>query len=147
MAKTSLNVLEALACQDEVCAIVVGVEVCGGGLSFLASFIPGAKHHNCYPFSLVVKPLFDVVNDLKFRGVNTKFYLLNRVKVIIKYCTKTRKLNVHLQVSPLNELQNYSSIHMRIVLKLCNTFKTLALNYLPRRSPSKYCRRFITFHN
>jgi hypothetical protein len=26
-------------------------------------------------------------------------------------------------------------------------FKTLALNYLPRRSPSKYCRRFITFHN
>ena len=25
--------------------------------------------------------------------------------------------------------------------------KTLALNYLPRRSPSKYCRRFITFHN
>ena len=25
--------------------------------------------------------------------------------------------------------------------------KTLALNYLPRRSPSKYCRRFIAFHN
>ena len=25
--------------------------------------------------------------------------------------------------------------------------KTLALNYLPRRSPSKYFRRFITFHN
>ena len=24
--------------------------------------------------------------------------------------------------------------------------KTLALNYLPRKSPSKYCRRFITFH-
>ena len=27
------------------------------------------------------------------------------------------------------------------------TFKTLALNYFPRRSPPKYFRRFITFHN
>ena len=30
---------------------------------------------------------------------------------------------------------------------LLNSSKTLALNYLPRKSPSKYCRRFITFHN
>ena len=28
-----------------------------------------------------------------------------------------------------------------------NITKTLALNYLSRRSPSKYCRRFIAFHN
>jgi hypothetical protein len=28
-----------------------------------------------------------------------------------------------------------------------NDLKTLALNYFPRRSPSKYFRRFITFHN
>lgn len=32
--------LEAVACQDGVCAIVSGIEVCADGLSVVMSFIP-----------------------------------------------------------------------------------------------------------
>ena len=41
MAKGSVDILEAIACQDWFCAVVSGVGVCADSLSFLASFIPG----------------------------------------------------------------------------------------------------------
>ena len=40
-AKGTANVLEAVACQDDICAIVSGIGVCADGLSMVASFIPG----------------------------------------------------------------------------------------------------------
>lgn len=33
--------LEAVACQDGICAVVSGIGVCADGLSMAASFIPG----------------------------------------------------------------------------------------------------------
>jgi hypothetical protein len=40
-AKGTVDMLEAMACQDGVCAVVSGVGVCADGLSMAASFIPG----------------------------------------------------------------------------------------------------------
>jgi len=40
-AKGTVDMLEAVACQDGICAIVSGVGVCADGLSMAASFIPG----------------------------------------------------------------------------------------------------------
>ena len=40
-AKGTVDMLEAVACQDGVCAVVSGVGVCADGLSMAASFIPG----------------------------------------------------------------------------------------------------------
>lgn len=40
-AKGTVDMLEAVACQDGVCAIVSAVGVCADGLSIATSFIPG----------------------------------------------------------------------------------------------------------
>ena len=40
-AKGTVDMLEALACQDAVSAVVSGIGVCADGLSMSASFIPG----------------------------------------------------------------------------------------------------------
>ena len=40
-AKGTVDMLEAVACQDGVCAVVSGIGVCADGLSIAASFIPG----------------------------------------------------------------------------------------------------------
>jgi hypothetical protein len=40
-AKGTVDMLEAVACQDGVCAIVSVIGVCADGLSMAASFIPG----------------------------------------------------------------------------------------------------------
>lgn len=40
-AKETVDMLEAIACQDGVCAVVSGIGVCADGLSIAASFIPG----------------------------------------------------------------------------------------------------------
>jgi hypothetical protein len=40
-AKGTVDLLEAVACQDGICAIVSGIGVCADGLSMAASFIPG----------------------------------------------------------------------------------------------------------
>ena len=40
-AKGTVDMLEAVACQDGICAIVSGIGVCADGLSMAASFIPG----------------------------------------------------------------------------------------------------------
>ena len=40
-AKGTVDMLEAVACQDGVCAVVSGIGVCADGLSMAASFIPG----------------------------------------------------------------------------------------------------------
>lgn len=40
-AKGTVDILEAVACQDGVCAVVSGIGVCADGLSMAASFIPG----------------------------------------------------------------------------------------------------------
>ena len=40
-AKGTVDMLEAVACQDGVCAVVSGVGVCADSLSMAASFIPG----------------------------------------------------------------------------------------------------------
>ena len=40
-AKGTVDMLEAVACQDGVCAVVSGVGVVADGLSMAASFIPG----------------------------------------------------------------------------------------------------------
>ena len=37
----TVDMLEAVACQDGVCAVVSGIGVCSDGLSMAASFIPG----------------------------------------------------------------------------------------------------------
>lgn len=42
-AKGSVDMLEALACQDGVCALISGIGVCADGLSMAASFIPGTN--------------------------------------------------------------------------------------------------------
>ena len=39
--KGTVDMLEAIACQDGVCAVVSGIGVCADGLSIAASFIPG----------------------------------------------------------------------------------------------------------
>jgi hypothetical protein len=39
-AKGMVNMLEASACQDDVCAVVSSIGVCANGLSMAASFIP-----------------------------------------------------------------------------------------------------------
>jgi hypothetical protein len=49
-----------------------------------------------------------------------------------------------LLTSPFSNLL-FPALVMR--LNRHDRLETLALNYLPRRSPPKYCRRFITFHN
>jgi len=41
MAKGTVDTLEAIACQDGICAIVSGIGVCADTLSVAASFIPG----------------------------------------------------------------------------------------------------------
>nr|QYB19012.1 hypothetical protein [Climaconeis cf. scalaris]QYB19141.1 hypothetical protein [Climaconeis cf. scalaris] len=40
-AKETVNMLEAIACQDDVCAVVSSIGVCADSLSAAASFIPG----------------------------------------------------------------------------------------------------------
>ena len=40
-AKGTVDMLEAVACQDGVCAVVSGIGVCADGLSMATSFIPG----------------------------------------------------------------------------------------------------------
>ena len=40
-AKGTVDMLEAVACQDGVCAVVSGIGICADGLSMAASFIPG----------------------------------------------------------------------------------------------------------
>jgi len=40
-AKGTVDMLEAIACQDGICAVVSGIGVCADGLSMAASFIPG----------------------------------------------------------------------------------------------------------
>ena len=40
-AKGTVDMLEAIACQDGVCAVVSGIGVCADGLSIATSFIPG----------------------------------------------------------------------------------------------------------
>lgn len=40
-AKGTVDMLEAVACQDGVCAVVSGIGVCTDGLSMATSFIPG----------------------------------------------------------------------------------------------------------
>ena len=40
-AKVTVDMLEAVACQDGVCAVVSAICVCADGLSGAASFIPG----------------------------------------------------------------------------------------------------------
>ena len=41
VAKGTVDMLEAVACQDGVCAVVSGIGVCADGFSMAASFIPG----------------------------------------------------------------------------------------------------------
>lgn len=41
VAKGTVDMLEAVACQDGVCAVVSGIGVCADGLSIAISFIPG----------------------------------------------------------------------------------------------------------
>ena len=52
-AKRTIDMLEAVACQDGVCAVVSGLGVCAGGLSTAASFIPGPN-----VTTLVTVPVF-----------------------------------------------------------------------------------------
>jgi hypothetical protein len=40
-AKGTVDMLEAIACQDGICAIISGIGVCADSLSIAASFIPG----------------------------------------------------------------------------------------------------------
>lgn len=40
-AKGTVDMLEAVACQDGVCAVISGIGVCADTLSIAASFIPG----------------------------------------------------------------------------------------------------------
>ena len=40
-AKGTVDMLEAIACQDGICAVVSGIGVCADSLSIAASFIPG----------------------------------------------------------------------------------------------------------
>ena len=40
-AKGTVDMLEAVACQNGVCAVVSGIGVCADGLSMATSFIPG----------------------------------------------------------------------------------------------------------
>lgn len=40
-AKGTVDMLEAVACQDGICAVVSGIGICADGLSMAASFIPG----------------------------------------------------------------------------------------------------------
>ena len=40
-AKGTVDMLEAVACQDGVCAVVSGIGVCADALSIATSFIPG----------------------------------------------------------------------------------------------------------
>ena len=40
-AKGTVDMLEAVACQDGVCAVVSGIGLCADGLSMATSFIPG----------------------------------------------------------------------------------------------------------
>ena len=40
-AKGTVDLAEALACRDGICAVVSAVSVCADGLSMAASFIPG----------------------------------------------------------------------------------------------------------
>jgi hypothetical protein len=40
-AKGTVDMLEAIACQDGVCAVVSGIGVCADSLSIATSFIPG----------------------------------------------------------------------------------------------------------
>jgi hypothetical protein len=40
-AKETVDMLEAVACQDGLCAVISGVGVCADGLSMATSFIPG----------------------------------------------------------------------------------------------------------
>lgn len=40
-AKGTVDMLEAVACQDGVCAVISGIGVCADGLSMATSFIPG----------------------------------------------------------------------------------------------------------
>ena len=40
-AKGTVDILEAVACQDGVCVVVSGIGVCMDGLSIATSFIPG----------------------------------------------------------------------------------------------------------
>ena len=46
-AKGTVDMLEAVACQDGVCAVVSGIGVCADGLSMAASFIPGPTAFFC----------------------------------------------------------------------------------------------------
>ena len=39
--KGTVDVLEAVACQDGICAVVSGIAICADGLSITTSFIPG----------------------------------------------------------------------------------------------------------
>ena len=41
VAKGTVDMLEAVACQDGLCAVVSGIGVCADALSVAASFIPG----------------------------------------------------------------------------------------------------------
>ena len=41
VAKGTVDMLEAIACQDGVCAVISGIGVCADSLSVAASFIPG----------------------------------------------------------------------------------------------------------
>jgi hypothetical protein len=40
-AKGTVDMMEAIACQDGVCAVVSGIGVCADGLSMITSFVPG----------------------------------------------------------------------------------------------------------
>lgn len=40
-AKGIVDMLEAVACQDEICAVLSGIGVCADGLSMATSIVPG----------------------------------------------------------------------------------------------------------
>jgi hypothetical protein len=40
-AKGTVDMLKAVACQDGICAVGIGIGICTDGLSIAASFIPG----------------------------------------------------------------------------------------------------------
>lgn len=42
-AKGTVDMLEAVACQDGICAVISSIGVCADGLSMAASFIPGSN--------------------------------------------------------------------------------------------------------
>lgn len=73
-AKETVDMLETVACQDGICAVVSGIEVCADGLSMAPSFIYGPNITTIVivlvPVCYIIKPLFGGLKVLRrCRGV------------------------------------------------------------------------------